>query len=895
MTVLTEEHINFIVRDIQYRGLVYEPLEGELIDHICIMVEDKMKTGLRFKEAYDQVISSFGDTEGIQKLQSQTILSTNNNTSIMIRNYLKIAFRNLTKHKFYSFINIMGLAVGIACCLLISLFVNDEVSYDQHHEQANRIYRVTSDIVFGGNELQMAVTPAPMAEALVNGFPEVEASTRFRRYGSYLVRRDNDDQNFKETNVVFADSSVFDVFTIPLIKGSAKEALNRPRTVIISEATARRYFKKEDPIGKILVFDSRQNFTVTGVFEDMPDNSHFHFDFMVSLVTSNESAQTVWLSNNFHTYVVLQEGATASTLDEKLAGLVDTHIAPQAMQILNITMDEFIASGNKVEYKAQALKDIHLKSDLGVELEANGDIRYVYLFSAVAFFILVIACINFMNLSTARSANRAKEVGVRKVLGSFRIHLIRQFLTESILLSVIAFLLAIGIAALALPYFNILSGKELTLPLTPTFLLASVAGAIVLGILAGVYPAFFLSAFKPVSVLKGKLTTGIKSGPVRSALVVFQFVISILLVIGTITVYRQLNFIQNKKLGFNKDQVIVLEDAYALGDQLESFKQEMINTSFIKNATISGFLPVSGYNRSDIAVWPKGQLNQESMVNIQAWSIDYDYLETMGMEIIAGRNFSEEYLSDSNAVIINQRAADLFGFENPVGEEMSTFQNSPDGSVFENDHEHRKIIGVVENFHFESLRENIDALYFYIGRSRGNISFQFASADASQVLDALESKWKEMAPGQPFQYSFLDDQFGSMYDSEQRTGTIFTVFATLAIFIACLGLFALAAFTAEQRTKEIGVRKIMGASVSSIVFLLSKEFGKLIVISIIIAAPLGWWAVKTWLEGYSYKVTIGAGTYLMAGLGAFLVAWITMSYQSIKAAISNPIDSLKAE
>jgi putative ABC transport system permease protein len=817
----------------------------------------------------------------------------------MLKNYFTIAFRNLKKHRFYTFINIFGLAIGIASCLLIMLYITDELSYDKHHVFADRVYRVDSEIKFGPNHLHMAVTPAPLADALRNDFPEVEHSGRFWNKSSILVKRT--DQNIKETETIMADSSIFNIFTIPLIEGNLKEALRDPFTMVISERTAKKYFPGENAIGQTLIIENKDNYKITGVYQDMPATSHFHFDMILALISNDYNKDANWLSNNFNTFIKLKPGSNYKALEAKFPKMIDQYAGPQAKLALgnDFTMEKFRAAGNKMEFTLRPLTDIHLHSQLTAELEVNSDITYVYLFGIIALFILVIACINFMNLSTARSSNRAKEVGVRKVLGSLRTHLIRQFLTESILLSLFAFVLAIAIAWIAVPPFNELSGKSLSLPFGDlNFWLIVLAASILIGTLAGTYPSFFLSAFKPVNVLKGNVVLGMKSGLIRSSLVVFQFSISILLIIGTIAVNRQLGFIQNKKIGFNKDQVIVIKDAYGMGNQIQPFKQEMLKDNRIVSGTISGFLPVSGTNRSDNTHWPEGsQPTQENMVSLQCWQVDHDYLKTLGIKIKAGRDFSAEFPSDSGAVILNTAALELFGFtQDPIGKKISTFKgNNADNSFDPNAIISYPIIGVVEDFNFESLKQSVTPLAFFLSKSNGLISFRFEAKNSQDVISSIEEKWKAMAPGLPFSYSFLDEDFGKMYSAEQRLAKIFIVFAALAIIIACLGLFALTSFTAEQRTKEIGIRKVLGASVGSIVVLLSKEFGKLIIISFVLAAPLAWYGIDWWLKDYTYKADIGIMIYLLAGLSAFLIAWFTMSFQSFKAARNNPVKSLRSE
>lgn len=896
---LSGEHIDYIIKDLNYRGLVADEIQDELIDHVCSSVEEEMKDGLRFMEAYHKVLHRFGHNAGLRQAQKQIIeAEIETKARIMLRNYFTIAFRNLKKQSFYSLINILGLAIGIASCLIIVLFVVNELSYDRYHVDADRIYRVNCEIKFGANHLNLAVAPAPMADALRRDYPEIEHSARFWNGGSVLVKRV--DQNIKETEVVYADSSIFSVFTIPFLQGNAAQVLRDPNTMVISQRAAEKYFPGENPIGQTLIIENKDNYKITGVYENIPTNSHFHFDMMLALVSTDYNKDQNWLSNNFSTYIKLRKGSNYKDLEAKFPKMIDTYAGPQARLALgdDFTMEKFRASGNKLEWTLMPLTDIHLHSDLTAELGVNSDITYVYLFGAVALFILGIACINFMNLSTARSANRAKEVGMRKVMGSLRSHLVRQFLTESILLALFSLFIGVLIAWLALPVFNDLADKDLNLPLgNSLFWMIAFASSIFIGILAGVYPSLFLSAFKPVNVLKGNLALGMKSGAVRSALVVFQFSISIVLIIGTIAVNYQLSYIQNKKIGFNKDQVIVIKDAYGLGNQLQSFKEEVLKDSRIASGTISGFLPVSGTSRNDNTYWPFGsQPTQDNMVSLQCWRVDYDYVKTLGMKIKLGRDFSKEFRSDSSAVIVNEAALNLFGYKaDPLGKKISTFKGDTKNDIIPGITDDFSVVGVVEDFHFESLKQNITPVALFLSKSTGLISFRFEAKDTKEVITSIEKTWKSIAPDMPFSYSFLDQDFGKMYSSEQRLGKIFVVFAGLAIVIAGLGLFALTSFTAEQRTKEIGIRKVLGASVSSIVVLLSKEFGKLILISFIIAAPLAWWCVDWWLKSYTYKTEIGVMVYLLAGVSAFLIAWLTIGYQSIKAATNDPVRSLRSE
>lgn len=893
---LSEEHITYIIKDLNFRGLILEGLQEEVVDHVCSSVETRMDAGIRFIDAYQDVLKSFGNTSGLRETQRQTLQFENQTPKNMLRNYLNIALRNLLKHRFYTFINITGLAIGIASCLIITLYIIYEMSYDKHFDGYENVYRVNSEIMFNGNHFKVATMPAPAADAFKRDFPEVEASARFRQWEWRRIKRDI--ENTKEQYTVFGSNGIFEVFNLPLIKGNVTKALSEPFTLVMSRSKAEQYFPNEDPMGQTLIVDNTDSYKVTGVFEDFPANTHFRFDFIFSMEGLEESKADNWLSNNFNTYVRLKEGGSPKDLEVKFPKMIETYVGPQVKQVFgeSFNVEEFVSNGNKVEYTLMPLKDIHLHSDLTGEFAPNGDVTYVYLFGAIAFFILIIACINFMNLSTARSANRAKEVGVRKVLGSMRTHLVRQFLTESVMLSVPSFIIALGLAYTLLPAFNSLAQRSLFIPFTdPVFITAIVTSSILIGVLAGAYPSFFLSAFRPVEVLKGRMALGMKSGFIRSALVIFQFTISIFLIIGTITVQKQLAFIQNKKLGFKKDQVIILHNTELLGTQKEALKNELLKSPLILNASASGYLPIAGWGRSDNSFWPEGsQPTQDNMISMQQWQVDRDYIPTMGMDIKAGRNFSLEFPSDSTGIIINESAAKRFGFENPIGEKVSSYAFR-DGVIDNSAPLAFTIIGVVGDFHFESLKQNIGPLCLQLGESGWMMPIRFESKNTKEVIEHVEKNWKSMAGGQPFEYTFLDDAFGNMYSSEQRLGSVFGIFATLAIIIACLGLFALTAFTAEQRTKEIGIRKVLGASVSGIVFLLSREFGKLILIAFLLALPVAWFAVDWWLKNYTYKVEVGITVYILAGVFAFVIAWITMGYQSIKAATSNPVQSLRSE
>ena len=809
----------------------------------------------------------------------------------MLRNYLKIAWRNLRKQRGLSFINIFGLAIGLACCLLITLYVLDELSYDRYNAKAGRIYRIHTDVKFGGNDSRSAVSADPIGPTLKQDYPQVEQFVRLHQRGTWLVKRAGSTNSLREDNITFADSTLFDVFTLPLVAGDSRTALTSPNTVVISESAAKRHFGNQDPMGQTLTFDTDQNYKVTGVMRDMPANSHFRSDFFPAML-SDGYRWGQWLSNNHHTYVVLREGTDYRQFEKNFDAVIEKYVGPQALQFIGVTLAQFRQAGTRFEFSLMPLTDIHLHSKETIQLAPNGDIQYVYIFSAVALFILLIAGINFMNLATARSANRAKEVGVRKVLGSERHQLMGQFMTESVLMTALAMVLALIMVAVSIPFFNDLAAKQLSIQhlFSPYWLPALVVLPIVVGLLAGSYPAFFLSSFKPISVLKGKVNGSFNRSGLRSGLVVFQFMMSVILIVGTIIVYRQITYIQSKNLGFKRDQVLTVNDVYAIGKQAETFKQEVLRLPGVVSGSISGYLPTPS-NRSDNSFFPEGKIDQKNAVSMQTWGVDHDYVKTLGMNIVQGRDFSREFGADSSNIILNETAAKLFGGSNLIGKRVLQFTNPQEKTSIKT----YTVIGVVKNFHFESLRHNIGALAMVLDPNSGAASFRLSSTDIPALVSQVETKWKEVAPGQPFSYAFLEDSFDAMYRAEQRIGTIALTFALLAILIACLGLFGLAAFMAEQRTKEIGVRKVLGASVFSIVGLLSKDFLRLVLIAIVVASPIAWWAMNQWLKDFAYKIDIEWWYFALAGLLAVGIALLTVSFQSIKAALMDPVKSLRSE
>jgi len=810
----------------------------------------------------------------------------------MFKNHFKIAWRNLSRNRSHSLINLLGLAIGIACCLLIVIWVADELSYDTWNKKADRIYRVTADINFAGSHKQYSVTPAPLAEALMADFPEVETAVRFRNYGSSLVKREV--QNFDEANIIYCDSNIFDVFSLNLIKGNPKTALAPPKTLVISEKMANKYFPNDDPIGKKLTFDNVREYAITGVMEDMPENSHFYYDFLVSLTGGREANNGIWGSNNFHTYYVLREGTNVTAFEAKVfPHLLEKYISPFIEQVMGKSYEEIAtSSGAFIKYHYQPLTDIHLNSDLVAELNPNGNIQYVWIFSAAALFILLIACVNFMNLSTARSSIRAKEIGVRKVLGSMRSNLVNQFLVESVLMASIAFSVGIIFAQLALPYYNNLADKQLTLPFDSlAFWGISLVSMLGVGLLAGSYPALYLSAFKPIKTLSGKFLEKGGNLSLRNGLVVFQFLIAVLLIIGTLVINRQMDFIQNKKMGFDRAQILILDNAHPLGEKAFTLKKELLNNPKITKATISGYLPIPS-SRSDSPMCKNQELRDDNCMQTQMWNIDEDYMATLGMELVAGRNFSPDMPTDSNAVIINETAVKMLGLENPVGQKVyGDNGNFEPGATLPT----KTIIGVVKDFHFESLRQNIGAVSFFLNPRASKLVLKVNTDDLPTLIAEVERNWKTFAAGQPFVYRFMDESFDQVYRSENRISSLFTIFSGLSILIACLGLFGLAAFATERRTKEIGIRKVLGASTAGLVALLSKDFLKLVFVALIIAIPIAWYMMNNWLQDFAYSTSIDWRIFAIAGFAAIAVAFFTVSFQSVKAALANPIKSLKTE
>ncbi|WP_089835773.1 ABC transporter permease [Chitinophaga filiformis] len=807
----------------------------------------------------------------------------------MLSNHFKIAWRSMAKQKMFSAIKIGGFSLGIAACLLIALYIGQELSYDHNYPYSERICRAIID--WGNPDTRNTYFPAPFADAVRKDLPEVEQAGRILDgelfgAGSSQIRPSDKQDNTYEEGVLFADQELLDILKIPFVYGDPTHALSEPNTIVITKRKADKYFPHQNPVGKTLIVNDNTSkpYRIGGVLEDLPTTSHLQFDFLLTLkgVELWPGEQTYWLANNYQTYILLRPGTDMAKFQSKVAALKDKYFLANAQKTGDKAIIDIV---KKVSFSVQPLKDVYLRSDgINDGSISHGDIRLVWLFGAIAGFILIIACINFINLSTARSANRAKEVGLRKAVGSDRKSLIRQFLSESFLFSFLSLVLGLVLAWILLPYFNLLSGKSLGIPWSAWWFAPILfVSATVIGILAGLYPSFYLSSFQPIHALKGKVTQGHKPSNMRSALVVFQFTTSIALIIGTFVIYRQMRYILDKKIGFDKEHVLLIQGTNTLGNRIPAFKNALLQVPGVKSVSASDYLPVSGTKRNDNLFSIEGRSQQDGRISGQLWAVDHDYIKTLSMNIVQGRDFSIDMRTDSQAVIINQTMAKQLNLKDPIGKRITN-----NGATW-------TVIGVVADFHFESLRQAIRPLCLIIDNSSSIISVRASTASMHDLIGSITSVWKDYAPHQPIRYTFLDQRFARMYTDVQQTGQIFTSFAVLAIIVACLGLLGLSAFMAEQRTKEIGVRKVLGASISNLVMLLSKDFLKLVVLAIIIATPLAWYAMDRWLTNFAFHVHIEWWVFILAGFIAVVIALLTVSYQSIRAALVNPVQSLKSE
>lgn len=799
-----------------------------------------------------------------------------------------MAWRNLLRNKTLFSINIIGLAMGIATCLIIMLFVADELSFDRYNEKAEQIVRVVLKGKVNGEVIKEAVTPAPVGPALKSELPEILEATRIRTGGHPKITYG--DNTFKTGKFAFVDPNFFQVFTLPFLQGDVTTALLEPNTIVITKEQAQKYFGNEDPLNKLLTHkDSGVQYKVTGILEKVPANSHFHFDFFASMTGVSDAKENDWMSSNYFNYVVLDKRADYREVEGKLPAIVEKYMGPQISQ-MGMTFEKFTENGNEIGLFLQPLTDIHLYSDFSSssELEAGGDVKTVYIFAAVAVFMLLIACMNFMNLSTAGATKRNKEIGVKKILGSRRGHLIQQFLLESFISTAVSMILAAALVTVALPVFNHLSGKNLQtgLLLSPAVLATLLLLTIVVTLLAGIYPAFFLSSFKPIVALKNKIASGGSNKGIRSGLVVFQFVISAGLILAIIIVSQQMSFIQNKSVGYDRDQLLVLRESYLLGNNENAFMNDLASDPRIESITRSAFVPAGPTDQNMTGVYPGQQ--QEEVRRTIIYNIDANYIATMGMQLVAGRNFSETPRLDSSHVIINETAVKVFGLgDQPLGQTLTA-------NVGKDGKRSLTVIGVIKDFHFRSFREPIDPLIM-LNDPYGGLIVRTKTRDIADLLASMESKWKAFHIEEPFSYALLDELYNETYLAEQKMGMILQIFGSLTIFVACLGLFGLVTFTAEQRVKEIGIRKVLGADVTQIVSLLSRDLIVLVFISLVIAFPLGYYLMNQWLEDFAYKIEIHWWVYALAGTATLLIAFSTISFKTIRSALANPVESLRAE
>lgn len=797
----------------------------------------------------------------------------------MFKNNLKIAWRNILKNKGIFTINIVGLALGIGSCLIIMLFVVDELSFDQYNENADEIVNVVFRAKINGEEIKEGAVMAPVGKTLKQEFPEVLDATRIRNIGMPKIIIEN--ESYREDRFAFVDANFFNVFTLPIIEGNTINPLQEPNTAVITKVQAEKFFGATNAIGELFYLEGEeQPYRVTGVIEKMPQNSHFHFDIFASMEGLEQAKSDSWFNGDFFTYLLLEKGSDYKYLETKLPYILEKYMGPMMQEEIGAPFEEFTKE-NQLGFRFLPLTDMHLRSDNSPysQLEQGGDIKYVYIFSAVALFMLLIACINFMNLSTATAAKRAKEVGIRKVLGSNKGQLRYQFLSESFIATLIAMVFATILVFVLLPFYNELSGKELQLDFLrqPFVLLVLTLLTFLISLLAGGYPAFFLSSFKPIAALKNKFLGGNNNKGVRSGLVVFQFVVSAGLILATLVVNQQMQYIQNKDIGYDRDQLLVLREAYFLGNQKDAFKNELLKNPKVVSITNSSSIPAGSTDNYMSQVYIDGEFARRMPV----YNIDENYIQTMGMELISGRNFSTKFGADSTNVIINQTAAKVLGFgNNAIGKTVT------DGG---GDH---KVVGVIKDFHFKSLHQTIDPLFLFY-QPMGGLIVKAKSADMAGLIADAEVLWNQFNTDESFGYTLLDESYRQTYVTEQKMGTLLNIFALLTILVACLGLFGLVTFTAEQRFKEIGIRKVLGSSVPEIVAMLSKDFLKLVFLSFFIAFPLGYYLMNKWLEGFAYRIEMQWWLYALAACITILIALATIGWKSLSAATMNPIKALR--
>ncbi|HDJ32824.1 MAG TPA: FtsX-like permease family protein [Bacteroidetes bacterium] len=814
----------------------------------------------------------------------------------MFRTCLKIALRNLFRYKGFTLINISGLAIGMAGFILITLYVFHELSYDKFHRHAEHIYRIGLDARLGSEEYVGSSTPGPLVPALVETYPEFVAGTRYETDGEKLVTVLPPGENarplqFIEENFYYADSGFFSIFSLPLLQGNPSSVLSAPRSVVLTESMARKYFGDRDPVGQTLHINNQDEYTVTGICTDIPTNSHMDFDLLASYSTIDSGVRRNWGSNMLDSYVLLQEGTHPDSAELKLNELVSRHFGPIVREVMGISLDEFHASGNRYLFFLENIRDLHLHSEAESESSHQMSEVSVYILSLIALLILLIACINFMNLTTARSLTRSLEVGMRKVLGSQRSQLILQFLTESVLMSMLALVLAGLLVELAIPEFNNLTGKDLSLSIAehwrnlPLLLLLGLMA----GLVSGIYSALFLSSFKIMNVLKGKPRSGQGSLRFRSGLVIFQFSISVFLIIATLTIHNQIRFIREKDLGYNRDHMLVVERVHEMGDQYHNFLEEIHKIAGVAGATASTTIPGKEMDGNGIMVEGAPVSTIHILSRLPA---DENFLSTYQIKLEEGRYFNPQLAGDSMAMVINRNTIRSFGIPEPViGRNLvePTGQNTE--PIL------RPIIGIIENIHFQSIHSHIRpmGIEFLGSRLPSYISIRIRPEDVISTLKKIEDTWTRLMPDQPLKYSFLDENLESMYRTERKLGTVFLIFSLLAIFIACMGLLGLASFSAERRTKEIGVRKVMGATDMQIVLLLTKDFSRWVIYANFLAWPFAYLFASKWLQNFAYRVSVQPLHFALAVLLSVLIAVGTILFRTLRLAVQNPVDSLRYE
>lgn len=803
-------------------------------------------------------------------------------------NLIRHSLRSFKRQRSYVIINILGLSIGIACSLLIAVYVINEGSYDRFNVKKDRIYRLVLNGKLGGQEFVGAFTCSPIGPTMLREFPEVEDFLRMNSRGPTVI--EYGDKTFTDDHVVEADSSFFNFFSIPLQKGDPRNVLNAPRRAVVSESAARRIFGNEDPISKaIRIGVDTARYIVSGVMADIPDNSHFEASILTSFMTSPQSQNPIWLSNSFSTYLLLKPNSSYVTVDEKIPAMLEKYVGPEVQRFMGISIEDFMAQGNKYRFFLQNLMDIHLDPSIQQEFKEASDPKYLVIFGSISLLIIIIAAINFMNLATAQATRRAKEVGIKKVAGSTRGMLISQFLSESFVLSFVSLIIALIIIRISLPYFNNLLGANLSLHLFDAWYKVPVLIVFTLfvGFLAGSYPAFFISSFNPSEVLKGSVRGSMNNGRIRRVLVVFQFAVSILLITGTLVMYRQISYMLNKDVGFRKEQMLVINMAHTLQTRGDAFKESVREIPGVINIASSTAVPGRNNNLNGYGL--EGR-REESFLLQTSW-IDYDYIDTYGITMLTGRDFDKMFTSDKDACIINESAARNFGITDI---ENTRFLRPQDSGEFD----YLQVIGIVKNFNFESLRNPIQPHIFCFKGTNNNwgyITVNLSPLNLQQTITELEKKWREFTSDDPMQYFFVDEAFEQMYIQEKQNAQLAVIFSVLAVFIAALGLFGLTSFTVEQRTREIGVRKAMGSSVAGIYFVISREIILLVSISALIAWPLIYYIANRWLESFYFRISPGALSFL-AGLAIALgVATATISYRILKAAGVNPAQSLKYE